>query len=500
MQEELSKLKKILKEISNLKRTISVLTWDQQTYMPPAGYEDRGDQLALLSKLTQEMSTSPDLAKVLEKLKHFQTALDPDSDEARLIQISSKDFNKAARIPVEFVVEEAKVTSMAQQAWIEARQNSDYSIFFPHLEKVVDLRRRYASFFPEADHPYDALLDDFEPGMKVSEVKVLFNEIRPKQVELIRAISNKPQVDDSFLYQQFDEKKQWDFGVEVATQFGYDWNRGRLDKAHHPFTTSFGLDDVRITTRVDPNFFNTMLFGTMHESGHALYTLGIKRALDHTGLASGASLAIHESQSRLWENLVGRSFPFWEFFYPRLQEKFPSQLGNIKLDAFYKGINKVSPSCIRVEADEATYNMHIMIRLELEIEIIEDKIPIKDLPNLWNSRMEEYLGVTPPNDAKGVLQDIHWSSGGFGYFSTYALGNLVSAQLWDKIIDDIPDLTEQIRHGKFDRLLGWLGSNIHQYGRKFEPQELVTKATGSGIQSAPYLRYLQNKYSDIYNL
>jgi carboxypeptidase Taq len=499
MQEELKQLKDKIAEISNLSRAIALLGWDQQTYMPPAAAESRGNQLAILQQLAQERSISAELGKLIDKLIPSLSSLDPNSDDARFIAVSSKDFDKATRVPVDFVVVQAKVTALAQQAWVEARQKSDFSIFLPHLEKVVELRKRYTEFFPEADHPYDALLDDFEPGMKTSEVRAIFDELRPKQVELIKAISQKPQVDDSFLHQAYDENKQWAFGVEVITKFGYDWNRGRQDKAHHPFTTSFGLDDVRITTRVDPNFFNTMLFGTMHECGHALYGLGIGRNLDYTGLDSGASLAIHESQSRMWENQVGRSLPFWQFFYPRLQEIFPAQLGNVPLTAFYKGINKVKPSNIRVEADEATYNLHIMLRLELEIAMIEGKIAIKDLPDLWNSRMRDYLGVTPSNDAQGVLQDIHWSFGGLGYFSTYALGNLVSVQLWEKINQDIPDLPEQISQGKFSGLLAWLVGHVHQYGRKFEPQDLVQKITGSKINSVPYLRYLNNKYCDIYN-
>jgi carboxypeptidase Taq len=318
-------------------------------------------------------------------------------------------------------------------------------------------------------------------------------------VELIKAISGKPQVDDSFLHQPFDEKKQWDFGVEVITKFGYDWNNGREDKAAHPFTTEFGLKDVRITTRVAPDFLNSMIFGTMHECGHALYGQGVAPELDRTGLEGGASLAIHESQSRMWENLVGRSLPFWHHFYPRLQEVFP-QLAGVPLDKFYKGINKVQPSFIRVEADEATYNLHIMLRLEMEIAMLEGKVAVKDVPELWNSKMKEYLGVTPPNDAKGVLQDIHWSDGSIGYFSTYALGNLISVQLWEKMIQDHPDLVEQIRQGKFETLLGWLRENVHRHGGKFEPQELVQKVTGSKIDPAPYVRYLTEKYSEIYNL
>jgi carboxypeptidase Taq len=291
-----------------------------------------------------------------------------------------------------------------------------------------------------------------------------------------------------------------DFGVEVVTRFGYDWSRGRQDKAAHPFTQRFSINDVRITTRVDPHFLNSMIFGTMHEAGHAMYGQGPAPELERTGLDGGASLGVHESQSRMWENLVGRSLPMWEHFYPRLQEVFPSQLAGIPLKKFYQGINKVQPSLIRVEADEATYNLHIMLRMEIEIALMEGKLAVKDLPEAWNARVQEYLGVTPPDDAKGVLQDIHWSGGMIGYFATYALGNLISAQLWEKINQDIPDLAEQVCKGKFDALLGWLREKVHRHGRKFEPQELVQKVTGSRIDPAPYLRYLNKKYGEIYGL
>ncbi len=417
-----------------------------------------------------------------------------------MIKVSARDFTKATCVPTEYVVEFSRATAVAQQAWIEARQKSDFSIFLPHLEKVVELRRKYAAFFPGVEHPYDALLDDFEPGMKTSDVKAIFTALRPQQVELIQAIAARPQVDDSFLHQPFDEKKQLDFGVEVITKFGYDWNHGRQDKSAHPFTVGVNMYDARITTRVDPNFLNPMLFGTMHECGHALYGLGSSPALYRTGLEGGASLAVHESQSRMWENLVGRSLPFWQHFYPRLQEVFPSQFANVSLEKFYKGINKVHPSLIRVEADEATYNMHIMLRLEIEIAVIEGTLAARDLPAYWNAKMQEYLGVTPPDDAKGVLQDIHWSFGGFGYFSTYALGNLVASQLWEQINRDLPDLADQVAAGKFDSLLGWLRDKIHRHGRKFEPQELVKQVTGSTIDPAPYLRYLRTKYGAIYAL
>jgi carboxypeptidase Taq len=302
------------------------------------------------------------------------------------------------------------------------------------------------------------------------------------------------------LHQPYDEEKQWNFGVEVATKFGYDWSRGRQDRAPHPFTTTFSIDDVRITTRFMSDFFNSAFFSTAHETGHALYEMGVSKSLARTPMADGASLGVHESQSRMWENLVGRSRPFWEGFYPRLQQYFPAQLGNVSLEAFYRGINKVEPNLIRVESDEATYNLHIMLRLEIEIGLMEGSMEVKDLPEIWNTRMQEYLGLTPPNDAQGVLQDIHWSNGYIGYFSTYALGNLISLQLWEKINADIPDLDDRIRRGDFSALLGWLREKIHRHGAKFEPQELVQRVTGSKIDPAPYVRYLRAKFGEIYGL
>jgi len=499
VEKKLKQLKEILADISDLNYASALLGWDQQTYMPPGGAEARGNQLALLGRLAHERITSPGLGKLLEGLKPLVASLDPDSDDARLVKVTARTYEKTTRIPSRHVVEFAQATTLGQQAWMEARQKSDFSIFRPHLEKIVALRQEYATFFPDVDQPYDALLDDYEPGMKTAEVKAIFDGLRPKQVELIKAIAGKPQVDDSFLHQPFDEKEQWEFGVEAITKFGYDWKRGRQDKAAHPFTTSFGINDVRITTRLDPNFFNTMIFGTMHECGHALYGLGPAPELERTGLEGGASMAIHESQSRLWENLVGRALPMWEYFYPRLQKAFP-QLAKIPLEKFYKGINKVEPSLIRVEADEATYNLHIMLRFEIELALLEGTVAVKNLPALWKTKMQDYLGIVPPNDAQGVMQDIHWSGGMIGYFPTYALGNLVSAQLWEKINQDIPNLEDQVRAGSFEALLGWLREKIHRHGAKYEPQELVQKVTGSKIDPAPYIRYLTKKFGEIYGL
>jgi carboxypeptidase Taq len=499
VEKKLAKLKETIATLADIGGAQALLGWDQQTYMPPGAAEMRGQQTATLGKIAHEIGTSPELGKLLDELRPYAETLDPDSDDARLIKFAIRDYERATRIPPEFVVEQAQVVTLANQAWAEARAKSDFSIFRPHLEKIMELTHRFVGFFPPADHPYDILLDAFEPEMKTADVKAIFDALRPQQVELIRAIAARPQVDDSFLHQPFDEQKQWDFGVEVITKFGYDWERGRQDKSAHPFTGGPGVNDVRITTRIAPNFLNTMLFGTMHEAGHAMYDQGAGQNLLRTNLLGGASLAVHESQSRMWENLVGRSYPFWQHFYPILQEKFP-QLADVSLDTFYKGINKVQPSFIRVEADEATYNLHIMLRLEIEMALIEDKLAVKDLPEVWNAKIHEYLGVTPPNDAQGVLQDIHWSWGLFGYFSTYALGNLISAQLWEKINRDIPDLDDQFRQGRFDALLGWLRTNIHVHGRKFMPQELVQRVVGSKIDAAPYMRYLRRKYGEIYNL
>ena len=499
MQEKLETLKTHIADIVHLSHAGAVLGWDQNTYMPSAGATGRGNQLAVISRVAHEWATSAEMGKLLTELEPYAAQLDPDSDDASLIRVSRRDYDIETRVPSQFVEERSRVTSAAFAAWVEARQKSDFSIFLPHLEKVVELNRRFAAYFPEFDHPYDALLDQFEPGMKTEEVKAIFEALRPQQVELIKAIAGQPEVDDSFLHQPFDEQKQWDFGVEVISNFGYDFKRGRQDKAPHPFTTSFGLDDVRITTRIDPNFLNPMLFGSMHETGHALYELGSARSLENTGLDGGASLAVHESQSRMWENQVGRSLAFWQHYYPRLQEIFP-QLSDVSLEHFYKGINKVKPSLIRVEADEATYNLHIMLRLELEIAMMEGSLAIKDLPQIWNQKMKDYLGVEPESDAEGVLQDVHWSYGNLGYFSTYALGNLISAQLWEKIHKDIQDLDDQIRQGNFENLLGWLRENVHRHGRKFEPQDLIERITGERINPAAYMRYLNKKYGQIYNL
>lgn len=500
MSQKLDQLKEILGEVADLGHATGLLGWDQQTYMPEGASEARGQQLATLGKLAHQKATAPLVGELLEALKGEYGGADPDSDEAALVRVAARDYDKAVRVPSEFVAEQAVVTTKAFEAWRESRSKSDFEIFRPHLEKVVDLVKRYITFFPPADHPYDVLLDDYEPGMKTADVQAIFDGLRPQQVRLIKAIASRPQVNDKFLHRKFPEKKLWDFSADITRAFGYDWSRGRMDKAPHPFESSFSIDDVRITNRYEPRQPMATLFSAMHEAGHAMYEQGVNRSYERTSLVHGASLAVHESQSRMWENLVGRSKPFWELMYPRLKRAFPTQLSGVGLKNFYSAINKVEPSTIRVNADEATYNLHIMLRLELEIKMVEGSVAIGDLPALWNAKMQEYLGIKPGNDADGVLQDVHWSYGSIGYFSTYALGNLISAQLWEKLRRDIGDLDGQVRAGKFEELLRWLRENIHRHGRKYNPQDLVQRVTGSRIAPDAYVRYLTTKYSEIYRL
>jgi len=501
MSDKYQQLRELFGEIFDLKAAANVLEWDQQIYMPPGGGSVRAMQLATLLRLAHVKLVSDEFGAALEAAEAEVASLDPDCDEVRVVRKVTRDVDKWRKVPSEWVGEFTRITALSQQAWEKARAESDFAQFEPHLNKVVELRKQYAEFFAPYGHPYDPLLDFFEPGMKTTEVKAVFDELRPQQVELVQNIAEHgAPVDDSLLHQPFDEGKQWDFGVEVAKALGYDFESGRQDKAVHPFTIGFGVGDVRITTRFNPNYLGTALFGTMHEAGHAMYGQGVKPTLDRTNLIEGASYGIHESQSRMLENLVGRSRPFWVAFYPRLQKVFPSQLGDVDLETFYRAINKVERSLIRVEADEATYNLHIMLRFEIETALMEGKISVGDLPEIWNSKMEDYLGILPPDDAKGVLQDVHWSCGYIGYFPTYALGNLMASQLWVKIDEDIPNLARQIERGEFGDLLAWLRENIHQHGAKFEPMELLQRVTGSSLSPEPYLHYLRSKYMDIYKL
>lgn len=500
LEKKFEQLIELAAELEDLGNIEAVLGWDQSVYMPPGGAEGRGLQSATLGRIMHEKFTSDEVGQLIADLEAEVGDLNAETDEARMVKVAKRNYEKQTKVPLPLLIESIKATTMGHEAWVKAREQSDFSIFQPHLEKIVDLRKQYADLFKPYDHIYDPLLDDFEPGMKTIEVQEIFNELRPQQVALIQAIAEKQPPDNSFIKQDYDEEKQELFGRYVITRFGYDWNRGRLDVTAHPFTTSFGHGDVRITTRYLKDDGGSALFSTMHEAGHAMYGQGVDKKYNRHPLNGSSSLAIHESQSRLWENLIGRSKEFWSFFYPSLQMLFPEHLGNVSQQDFYRGINKIEPSLIRVEADEATYNLHVMLRLEIEIGLMEGTIEVKDLPEIWNAKMKEYLGVTPSNDAEGVLQDVHWSGGMIGYFPTYALGNLASVQLWDKMLEDHPNIPDEIAQGKFDTILGWMREKVHRFGSKFEPQEIMLKATGSKITPEPYMRYLQTKYGELYDL
>lgn len=497
----IDKLNAHLADVLNLTRAAAVLGWDQQTYMPPGGAEARGEQLATLSKLAHELFVSDETGRLLEEAERAVDGMDPDSTEVALVRVVRHDYDLETKLPSALVEAIARETTRAHEVWVKAREQNDYNAFAPTLERIYDLMRQKAEALGYEDRMYDALLDQFEPGMKTAEVAEVFGGLRGELVPFVQQVFERlDAVDHSMLHIPYDVEKQADFGLEVVKQLGYDFNRGRQDKAVHPFTTNFSINDVRITTRYMPEYLPSALFSSVHESGHALYEQGSDQSLENTVLAGGVSLGVHESQSRLWENLVGRGRPFWQHFYPLLQKTFPEQLGHVDLDAFYRAINFVSRSLIRVEADEVTYNLHIMLRFEMENDLLEGKLAFKDAPDAWNSKMEQYLGVTPPTNREGILQDVHWSSGLVGYFPTYALGTLLSVQYWDKALADVPSIPDDIAQGNFSTLLEWLRTNIHQHGRKYWPADLTQRVTGEPLQYHSFMRYLRDKYSEIYGL
>lgn len=493
--------KAYLAEITDLSKAQAVLGWDQRTMMPPLGAPARAEQLASLARVIYEKATSDTLGRMLDDLQPYEESLPYESDEASLIRVTRRDYEKMRRVPADLRVEMTRSSSLASQAWIDARQKSDFQLFLPHLEKAVELKKRYIDCFVPFEQAYDVLLDDYEPGMKTSQVQAIFETLKTGLVPLIRAIGQSPElVSDACLHGSYPVERQRAFILTILERFGFSSQAWRLDPTVHPFAGGSSPDDIRITTRYYPDFINPALFGSMHECGHGLYENGVSRSLYRTPLARGVSLGMHESQSRMWENLVGRSRPFWRFFYPSLQETFPEQLGQVDLETFYRAINIIQPSLIRVEADEATYNLHIILRFELEQALFNGELALRDLPEAWNARMKEYLGVDVPNDAKGVLQDIHWSSGQFGYFPTYSLGNIIACQIWEKALEAMPDLYDQFERGEFAALREWLRDHLHALGRKLTPAETLQKVAGGPISVEPYLRYLTGKARDIYKI
>ncbi len=466
--------------------------------MPEAGAANRGAQMATLARFAHELFIASETGALLKASAAELQNADYDDDDASLVRIEHRDYDRAVRIPPELVDETTRVSAMAHVEWVKARAESNYALFAPSLEKIVVLVRRLADCIGYKDRPYDALIDGFEPGTTTADLAAMYEDLKRETVPLIAHIrDHQDRASDAAQRRFFNASKQRDFSVRIAKAFGFDFQRGRLDNAVHPFCSGISPDDVRLTNRFDEHYLQVALMGMMHETGHGLYEQGASTAL-HPILASGTSLGVHESQSRLWENVVGRSRGFWKHFYPQFQAEFPEALADVDLDTFYKAINTSKPSFIRVEADEVTYNMHTLVRFEMENELIEGKLSVKDAPDAWNAKMQTYLGITPPNDALGILQDVHWSGGSMGYFPTYTIGNLLSAQLYKAAVTARPSIPAEIEQGKFDGLLGWLRENVHKHGRKYLPQELVKRVTGEPLNSRAYIDYLKTKYGEIY--
>jgi carboxypeptidase Taq len=494
----LRRLEDRLATISDVSAARNALHWDRQTYMPEGGVSGRAEQSATLSRLAHEMLVSGETAELLAALEEQE----PGSGDFAFVRLARREYERAAKLPNRLVEELAHATALAQPAWEQARATSDWASFEPHLERTVRLQRECAECLGYEDHPYDALLDLYEPGAKKARLQETFEELKAELVPMVRQISELSNEDRSrLLYGHFEEKKQEGFVRQVVSDFGYDWKRGRLDRVVHPFCISLGgPGDVRITTRFDSGHLSPALFGTLHEAGHAVYEQGIDPAYSRSPLSGGTSMGVHESQSRLWENLVGRSRTFWSRYYPMLRETFPEALGDTDLESFYRAINEVKPSLIRVEADELTYNMHVLLRFELEISLLEGELTVSDLPVAWNAGMEEYLALAPEKDSMGVLQDVHWAAGLFGYFPTYTIGNVLAAQLFEEALKAYPDIPDEIGNGEFETLQGWLRENIHRHGSRYDPDDLIERATGRSLETAPYLRYLKNKFGQLYGL
>ena len=493
METALAELKHRLARLTDLRRAEAVLVWDMQVFMPPGGAPSRAAQLGTLEELIHERLVDDRFGELFEELEPYAASLPHDSDDACLIRVARYDWDRARRVPTELAVEFAETAAESYDVWVGARQNSDFATFRPSLERMIDLRRRYVECFAPYDDPYDVLLEDFEPGMKTSQVREIFAVLTPALRELVAASATAE--DDPFMRGPFPIPVQDQLSRELCEAFGATWDQFRLDTTVHPFETTFGLGDVRLTSRYSEHDLLS-LFTAMHECGHGLYEWGVSPSLERTPLCQGVSSTLHESQSRLWENIVGRSLPFWRWFYPRLQETFSGPLGTVALEDFHRAVNRVRRTFVRVDADETSYGLHVILRFELEQELVTGRLAVKDLPEAWNSRFEELVGIPVPDDAQGVLQDAHWSGGGFGYFPTYLLGTVLSVQIWERATAAIPTLWEQIEHGEFAELHAWLRETIYSLGRKLTPAETIEHAVGGPIDPQPYLAYLRGKLSD----
>lgn len=491
-------LRQRLAQLADLDSVGSLLEWDHQTMMPPLGGSARAHSLSTLREIRHERFIVPEIGRLLEAAANELDGADPDGDDAAIVRVVSRRWEKARRVPVELMAEIAHAGAEGHDAWVGARARSDFASFAPYLERNLTLARRYVECFDWFECPYDALLDDYDPGMRTKEVARLLDELRSELVPLIRTLTeHADRAPDRCLHGQFRVDRQRQLVSEVLALMGFDWRGWRMDDTVHPFETSIGAGDVRITTRWDDSFFPMGLYGAMHECGHGLYEAGIPSVLRRTTLGHGESLSLHESQSRLWENMVGRSRAFCGVLAPRVAALFGTDLDR---DGLFRAVNHVAPSLIRVEADEATYGLHIVLRFELEQELIEGRLAVRDLPEAWNERVHKYFGIEVPDDAHGVLQDVHWAAGTIGYFPTYALGTLIAGQLWDRAHADIGDLDQLIAAGELAPLRDWLGEHVHRHGAKFTSAELLQRVVGGPIAVGPFVSYLKRKLSEAYGL
>jgi len=497
----LAELKTRFRDISDLYSSCSVLQWDQATYMPPGGADARGRQVAMLAQLAHERLVAPAMGRLIEALASYAEGLPHDSNDAGVIRTARRDYEKAIKVPADYVARSSAHGSASYQAWTQARPANDFKRMVPYLEKTLELSREYSEFFAPYAHIADPHIDNADEGMTTAAIRKLFGALKRGLVPLLDAICARPEADDSCIRRDFPQSDQLEFARLAAERIGYDFKRGRLDLTRHPFCTSFSEGDVRITTRVNENDLGDALFSTLHESGHAMYEQGVDVALAATPAGHGVSAGVHESQSRLWENIVARSRGFWKYFYPSAQQRFPDQLSGVALGTFHRAINKVARSLIRTDADEVSYNLHIMLRFDLELKMLEGKLAVKDLSEAWRAAMAADLGVTPPDDRDGCLQDVHWYSGAIGgAFQSYTIGNILAAQFFAAALKAHPEIPAEIGSGEFGTLLGWLRQNIYRHGAKFPPNELIRSATGAPLTMKPYLSYLREKYGALYQL
>jgi carboxypeptidase Taq len=488
-----------LGQLEDLERALGILSWDQQTMMPPGGGAARAEQMATLAGIHHERFISPEIGNLLDQLQPFEQNNPPDSVEASVIRVTRRDYEKRKRVPAELATELSRASALAFPVWVEAKKSSDFKLFAPNLEHALALKHQYIDCFEDFDQPYDALLDDFEPGMTTAEVASVFARLRDALTPLVARIRERQdRVTDAAFHGEFPSDQQRAMLLELLPSLGYEPDTMRLDPAPHPFASGIATTDVRLTTHYDEANLKPALFGTIHELGHGLYEAGFAPELDRLPLGHAASLGLHESQSRLWENIVGRSRPFWQFAAPLIGKHFPAQMKGADVEALYRSANKMTPSLIRVEADETTYALHIILRFELEQDLIDSKLAVADVPEAWNTKMRDYLGVVVPDDARGVLQDIHWADGYFGYFPTYALGSVISAQIWQRAKADIPDVEEALGRGEFLGLREWLREHLHRHGRKFMAKETIELVAGGPLDPEPFIAYITGKVDELY--